>query len=147
MHKRLGWVSNVGRALNAILFSLLTLFTHYRDHCEYLESELKEIANLNPKENASSGTTTQKRSGGAKFGLFLLITGCLALTAVGAMYALRLKKRRDAMNNMPGFNENIAPNSGITVYNKPNLDNNAVVVDLGPNQDLDGNVLHNVDII
>ena len=102
---------------------------------------------MNIQPTVSSTTSPRKRSGGAKFGMFLLITGCLALTVVAVMYALRIKKRRDAMHSMPGLNDNIAPNSGITVYEKPNLDNNAVVVDLGPNKDLDGNVLHNVDII
>lgn len=80
------------------------------------------------------------------FGIFILVTGSLLLAFGSVFYYLRIKKRKSAMNNMPGPDDNIAPSSGVSVF-RPHASSSEIVLDLGPNKDLDGNVLHNVDII
>ena len=110
------------------------------EHCEFLKSEYSAL-NASQKSSNSTG-----RSGAQKFGIFMLVAGSFLLVFGGVFYYLRIKKRKAAMNNMPGPDDNIAPSSGVSVFGT-NPSSSGIVLDLGPNKDLDGNVLHNVDII
>jgi len=117
------------------------------EHCEFLLSELVATATQAPQ--AAPNTGSSSGSGARGFGIFLLTVGCI-FAAGGIVYALRIRRRRAAaIKNMLGHHDNIAPNTGISVYSSPYFSNSPgdVVVDLGPSTDLDGNELHNVEII
>ena len=118
-----------------------------REHCEFLLSELVATATQAPQAAPNKGSSSG--SGARGFGIFLLTVGCI-FAAGGIVYVLRIRRRRAAaIKNMLGHHDNIAPNTGISVYSSPYFSNSPgdVVVDLGPSTDLDGNELHNVEII
>jgi hypothetical protein len=88
------------------------------------------------------------KSGVRGFGIFILVAGFTSLAIFGGVYALRRKRLAAAsVNSIQYQNENIAPSSDASAYNDHVRSPDVVLLDLGPNQDLDGNVLHNVDII
>ena len=138
-------MNGLGEYESEIPAIILSIFANFfinliSEHCEFLKSEYSA---LNASQNTSS---SNGRSGAQKFGIFMLVTGSFLLVVGGVFFYLRIKERNAAMNNMPGPDDNIAPSSGVSVFGT-NPSSSGIVLDLGPNKDLDGNVLHNVDII
>jgi hypothetical protein len=88
------------------------------------------------------------KSGVRGFGIFVLVAVFTSQAIFGGVYVLRRKRLAAAsVNSLQYQNEKIAPSGDASAYSDHVRSPDVVLLDLGPNQDLDGKVFHNVDVI